>query len=122
MPALRVQIPQVVVWSASSGRIMRILQDKAHDESSYEDSGPGYFPAALIHIHKNGEVGRGGSVKIGSQGWIIKRTLRGSFSGVSTPNFARLVNIRWKALDEIYKFHNLLATLIFQIRKNSRFS
>ena len=34
--------------------------------------------------------GRGGSVKIKSQGWIIDRTWKGSFSAVSTPNFARL--------------------------------
>ena len=35
-----------------------------------------------------------------------EQTLQGSFSSVSTPNFAR--KIRWKALDEIYKIYMLL--------------
>ena len=50
--------------------------------------------------------GRGGSVKIKFQGWKIEWTLRGSFSAVSTPILQ--VNIRWKALDEIYKIYMLL--------------
>ena len=47
--------------------------------------------------------GRGTYVK-------IKQTLTDSFSAVSKPNFAstKVVNIRWKALDEIYKMYTLL--------------
>ena len=50
---------------------------KIHSESTRKDVG-----------REQGLRGRGGSVKIKSQGWIINRTLRGSFSAVSTPNFA----------------------------------
>ena len=68
-----------------------------------------------------GTRGRGGSVKIKSQGWIINRTFRGLFSAVSTqaskqarsssPSRRRQISqviIRWKALDEIYKIYMLL--------------
>ena len=50
---------------------------KIHSESTRKDVG-----------REQGLRGRGGSVKIKSQGWIINRTLRGSFSAVSTPNLA----------------------------------
>ena len=59
--------------------------------------------------------GRGGSVKIKSQGWKTKWTSRGPFSALSTPIFKNKywvmsvsINIRWKTLDEIYKIHMLL--------------
>ena len=75
-------------------------------------------------------AGRGGSVKIKSQGWIIKWTLRGSFSAVSKPNFANkdmwILNTRWKALDEIYKICMVLHRADLNIsskirRKNAKF-
>ena len=53
--------------------------------------------------------GRGGSVKIKSQGWIINRTLRGSFSAVSTPNFASKYSLESSRRD----LHNaLLCTVL----------
>ena len=50
--------------------------------------------------------GRSGSVKITSQGWIISRTLRGSFSAVSTPNFARKYSLEssWRDLQDLHAF------------------
>ena len=45
-------------------------------------------------------------------------TLEGSFSAVSTPIFCKERLGGKKALDEIYKFHILLVTLIFKFRKN----
>ena len=65
-----------------------------------------------------GTRGRGGSVKIKSQGWIINRTLRGSFSAVSTPNFASKYSFELRifgnALDEIYKISTLLHRSAFK--------
>ena len=51
-------------------------------------------PAVVVRLahsfaYLHAEVpGRGGSVKIKFQGWIMNRTLRGSFSALSTPKFA----------------------------------
>ena len=48
-----------------------------------------------------------------------EQTLQGSYSSVSTPNFANkyiLTSTRLKALDEIYKMHTL-----FQFKKSAKF-
>ena len=54
-----------------------------------------------------------------------EQTLQGSFSSVSTPNLAskyslELANIRWKALDEIYKIYMLLHRSDLNISENFR--
>ena len=48
------------------------------------------------------------------------QTLQGSFSSVSKPSQILQENMRWKALDEIYKIYLLLHRLDLNVSENSR--
>ena len=104
-----------VLTREASGSALRIAarprasKNKIDDFAAVEKEArrvAGGQPRKILASRSAAAWGRGGSVKIKSQGWQIKWALRGSFSAVSTPIFARKYSLEssWRDLQDLHAF------------------